>query len=154
MTEEWEQRDHKGSEGLGKDIKAWRRRQKTPHNKLHPMAPPWEYPFVPPVMSTSNLSGTTSTWTFENSTDTTSLRNGYQGRKASTWLWKIGTRWWKPPQNSTRLFKGFTAPYRENRMITDWRIGCLEQNIVYVVGRLDNTITDKKKYRCLRLFYY
>ena len=37
MTEEWEQRVHKGSEGLGKDIKAWRRRQNTPYAKPHPM---------------------------------------------------------------------------------------------------------------------
>ena len=37
MAEEWEQCDHKGSEGLGKDIKAWRRRQNTPYAKPHPM---------------------------------------------------------------------------------------------------------------------
>ena len=37
MAEEWEQRDPKRSEGLGKDITAWRRRQKTPYDKPHPM---------------------------------------------------------------------------------------------------------------------
>ena len=37
MAKEWEQRDHKESEGLGKDITAWRRRQKTPYDKPHPM---------------------------------------------------------------------------------------------------------------------
>ena len=37
MAEEWEQRDHKGSKGLGKDIKAWRRRRTTPYDKPHPM---------------------------------------------------------------------------------------------------------------------
>ena len=37
MPEEWEQPDHKDSGGLGKDIRAWRRRQKTPYDKPHPM---------------------------------------------------------------------------------------------------------------------
>ena len=37
MAEEWEQRDHKESGGLGKDIKAWRYRQATPYAKSHPM---------------------------------------------------------------------------------------------------------------------
>ena len=37
MAAKWEQEDHKGSEGLMKDIRAWSRRQNTPYDKPHPM---------------------------------------------------------------------------------------------------------------------
>ena len=37
MAAEWEQRDPKRSEGLGKEITAWRHRQATPYDKPHPM---------------------------------------------------------------------------------------------------------------------
>ena len=156
MAEEWEQRDHKESGGLGKISKPGDvdRQHRAPSRTLWSNAqlnsPPslriwkrWEYPFVPTATSSSNLSGIKFMWTFENSTGTTSLRNGYPGRKVSTWPWKIGTLWWKPPQKSTRVFKGFIGPYK--RKTNDWRIGCLAQNIVYVVGRLESNDKIEEK---------